>query len=76
MKIKVIELSLSNVTNSDSRDTDTYVRNAHPVEISSFTTIISTPDTIGKTKLSTGITPVINILNRHSAEIIPPRATL
>lgn len=76
MNMNVIELSLSNVINSDNNDTDIYVKNAQPVFISSFTIIIRVPEIMGNARLNIGITPVRNILTKHNAEIIPPNATL
>jgi hypothetical protein len=74
--INIIELSLSNVMNSDNKDTDVYVRNAQPVLTSSLIIIISVPETMGSARLNTGITPDKNILTKHSADTIPPKATL
>jgi hypothetical protein len=74
--INIIELSLSNVMNSDNKDTDVYVKKAHPVLTSSLIIIINVPETMGNAKLNTGITPVKNILTKHNADTIPPKATL
>jgi len=76
LKRKLLDDTYTPYSYSGNYDTEVYVKKAHPVLTSSFTIIIKVPATIGSVRLNIGITPVKNILTKHNAEIIPPRATL
>ena len=68
--------SLSAVMKSDSRLTDTYVTIAQLMLTSSTIMSSSTPAMSGSTIYSGDTIPARNIVTRHSADTIPPSATL